>query len=85
MADVSANYSDITPPTLASYLDALERLYVIADIPAWCPAIRSASAMRSGKKREFVDPSIATAALGLSPEVLLQDGVKIIPIGTLRD
>lgn len=71
--DVSANYSDITAPTLSSYQSALERLYVIEDIPAWCPSIRSASAMRSGKKRGLSDPSIAPAALGLSPEALLQD------------
>ncbi len=71
--DVTANYSDITAPTLASYVDALEKLYVIENVPAWCPAIRSASAMRSGKKREFVDPSIAVAALGLSPDGLLVD------------
>ena len=70
---VAANYSDITSPTLSSYVDALEKLYVIENVPAWCPAIRSASAMRSGKKREFVDPSIAVAALGLSPDGLLVD------------
>lgn len=73
VADVSSNYSDITMPTYNSYRDALERLYVIDDVPAWCPAIRSASAMRSGRKKEFIDPSIAVAALGLSPQVLLQD------------
>ena len=71
--DVAANYSDISSPTLSSYVDALEKLYVIENVPAWCPAIRSASAMRSGKKREFVDPSIAVAALGLSPDGLLVD------------
>ena len=71
--DVRANYSDISDPTLSSYIDALEKLYVIDDIYGWCPAIRSASAMRAGRKREFVDPSIATASLGLSPNVLLQD------------
>jgi len=73
LKDVSSNSIDITPPTLASYVDALEKLYVIEDIPAWCPSIRSASAIRSGKKKEFTDPSIATAALGLIPDSLLQD------------
>jgi uncharacterized protein len=73
LRDVTANFNDITSPTLSSYLDALEKLYVINDIPAWNPSIRSASAIRSGKKREFVDPSVAVASLGLSPEVLLQD------------
>ena len=71
--DVTANYSNITAPTLASYTGALEKLYVIKNVSAWYPAIRSASAMRSGKKREFVDPSIAVAALGLSPDGLLVD------------
>lgn len=73
LRDVNANFNDITSPTLSSYLDALEKLYVINDIPAWNPSIRSASAMRSGKKKAFVDPSVAVASLGLSPEVLLQD------------
>jgi len=71
--DVCANYNDITFPTLTSYLDALEKLYVIEDVTAWCPAIRSATVIRAGKKKEFTDPSIAVAALGTSPESLLQD------------
>lgn len=73
LQDVCFNYSDITMPTLNSYISALERLYVIEDIPAWCPAIRSATTIRSSKKKEFTDPSIAVAALGLSPKTLLQD------------
>jgi len=71
--DVSSNYGDISEPTFFSYLNALERLYVIEDIPAWSPKIRSATSIRSSKKKEFIDPSIATAALVLSPEILLQD------------
>jgi len=73
LEDVSSNYMDISEPTLFSYLDTLERLYVIEDIPAWCPSIRSATAIRSGKKKGLIDPSIAVAALALSPEALLQD------------
>ena len=73
LQDVCSNYSDITMPTLNSYISALERLYVIEDIPAWCPSIRSATTIRSSKKKEFTDPSIAVAALGLSPKTLLQD------------
>ncbi len=73
LADVSANFSDISMPTLNSYLNALERLFVIEDISAWCPSIRSATAIRSSSKREFTDPSIAVAALSLTPEILLQD------------
>jgi len=73
LEDVSANYKDISESTLFSYLNVLERLYVIEDVPAWGPSIRSATAMRSSKKKEFTDPSIAAAAFALSPEALLQD------------
>ena len=73
LEDVSSNYMDISEPTLLSYLNALERLYVIEDIPAWQPSIRSATTIRAGKKKAFTDPSIATAALALSPEMLLLD------------
>ena len=73
LEDVSSNYMDVSESTLFSYLNALERLYVIEDIPAWCPRIRSATAMRSSKKKGFSDPSIAAASLALSPETLLQD------------
>ena len=71
--DVEANSEGISMPTLDAYLNALERLFVIEDIEAWCPAIRSATVIRSGKKREFTDPSIAVAALGLTPEYLELD------------
>ncbi len=73
LKDVAANEENISAPTLDSYLNALERLFVLEDLNAWCPAIRSASAIRSGRKREFVDPSIAVAALGLTPEQLEMD------------
>ena len=68
--DVSANADSMTFATMDSYLNALEKLFVIEDIDAWCPAIRSATAIRSGKKREFTDPSIA---VGLTPEYLQTD------------
>ncbi|MGN0169679.1 MAG: ATP-binding protein [Lachnospiraceae bacterium] len=71
--DVAANTESISMPTLDSYLNALERLFVIEDLAAWCPAIRSATTIRSGRKREFVDPSIAAAALGLTPDYLEKD------------
>ena len=73
MKDIQANFENITAPTFDAYLNALERLFVIEDVPAWCPAIRSASAIRSSKKLEFVDPSIAVASQGLSPTLLEQD------------
>ncbi len=60
-------------PTLYSYLNILKGLNVIEDVTAWSPSIRSASAMRSGDKKEFTDPSIAVAILNLSPEKLPMD------------
>lgn len=72
LADVSAtNY--ITDKTLTDYIDILERLFIVEDLYGWCPSIRSASSMRSGRKREFIDPSIVVAALGVSPEYLDTD------------
>lgn len=73
LEDVRANFGDFSDKTLDSYKSALERLYVIEDVPAWCPAIRSKTAIRSARKKEFTDPSIATAALGASPQKLLSD------------
>ena len=70
--DVKANY-DVSDPTLYEYIHALEKLYIIDDIDAWCPAIRSKSSIRSSKKKNLIDPSIAVAALGLSPEYFNTD------------
>lgn len=72
IGDVRANY-DVTPVTVYDYIHALEKLYIIEDIDAWCPAIRSKSNLRSSKKRNLVDPSVAVAALGLSPEYFNTD------------
>ncbi|MEG0625982.1 ATP-binding protein [Anaerorhabdus sp.] len=71
LRDITQNTESITIKTLESYLTALNNLYVIEDVPAWSPSIRSASAIRSGNKREFTDPSIAVAAMGLTPEQLM--------------
>lgn len=70
LADVSAEMEGTSMRTFDDYVDALTRLFVIEDIPAWCPSIRSASSIRSANKRCFVDPSIAVAALGASPRTL---------------
>lgn len=67
----STNY--ITDKTLDDYIEVLEELYIVDDIYGWSPAIRSKNAIRTGRKREFVDPSIAVAALGASPEILNMD------------
>ena len=72
MADVAASGEvSCTEPTFDDYVRALRKLFVICDIDAWCPAIRSKTAIRTGPKRAFVDPSIAVAALGLTPVTLL--------------
>ena len=67
IADINSKAETLSAKTYSSYVNALEKLFVIEDIPAWCPAIRSATAIRSSYKREFVDPSIAVAALGVNP------------------
>ena len=73
LADVSEEMEGISMPTFDDYVCALEKLFVIDDIEAWSPAIRSKTVIRTGKKRCFVDPSIAVAALGASPESLELD------------
>lgn len=70
LADVKAEMESTSMSTFEDYVRVLKYLYVIEDVDAWCPAIRSASAMRSGQKRCFVDPSIAVAAMGASPQTL---------------
>ena len=59
--------------TVADYIKALKQLFVIEDLAAWNPNIRSKSAIRTGDTRHFVDPSIGTAALGLGPNDLIND------------
>lgn len=70
--DVQANIN-VSVNTFNDYIDALERLYVIKDIDAWTPQIRSKTAIRAAKKHIFIDPSIAIAALGLSPNYFYND------------
>lgn len=59
--------------TVADYIKALKRLFVIEDLEAWNPNIRSKAAIRTSDTRHFVDPSIGTAALGLGPKDLMND------------
>lgn len=71
LADVTASGEiTISMDTFDDYIGALEKLFVIQDIEAWCPAIRSKTAIRSMPKRCFSDPSIAVAALGVNPDAL---------------
>jgi len=64
---------EVSLPTVDSYLAALRKLFVISDVDAWCPAIRSATDIRASRKRGFCDPSVAVAALGVGPEHFLKD------------
>lgn len=73
LADVSVEMEATSMTTFDDYVGALEKLFVLEDIEAWCPAIRSATAIKSSKKRCFVDPSIAVVAMGASPRSLELD------------
>lgn len=65
--------STLEEDTIYSYINALRRIFVVEDMPAWNPNLRSKTAIRSTDTRYFVDPSIATAALGLGPDDLMND------------
>lgn len=69
----SSDNKTISDNTIIAYLDALRRLFVIEDTPAWNPNLRSKAAIRSSSTRYFVDPSIATAALRIGPKDLVSD------------
>lgn len=72
LADVvSSGEVTVGMSTFEDYVTVIKRLFVIDNIDAWCPAIRSKTAIRSGVKRAFVDPSIAVASLGLTPQALM--------------
>lgn len=71
--DVVANEITMTDKTYVSYLNALRRIFVVEESPAWQPSLRSKTAIRMSMKRHFVDPSIATAVLRITPNALLND------------
>ena len=72
--DMLANdASAIDAGTVGSYIDALKKIFVIEEAPAWNPNLRSKAAVRTSDTRYFVDPSIGTAALGIGPGDLLND------------
>ena len=74
LADIRANESDeLSENTIYSYIKALKKIFVIEDSLAWNPNLRSKTAIRTSDTRYFIDPSIATAALGLGPEDLVND------------
>ena len=66
--DIAANEE-----TVASYVSALRKIFVVEDMPAWNPSLRSKTAIRSSDTRYYIDPSIAAAALGVGPNDLIND------------
>lgn len=72
--DVAVNGgTSIDEQTVADYIEALRKIFVVEDMPAWNPNLRSKTAIRSSNTRYYVDPSIAAAALGIGPEDLIED------------
>ena len=73
-ADMEANEAtSMSDNTIESYLGALRKIFIIEDMPAWNPNLRSKTAIRTTDTRYFVDPSVATTALGLAPKDLIND------------
>ena len=73
-SDIRVNDVDtVDDKTVYSYISALKKIFVIEDMEAWNPNLRSKTAIRTSDNRYFVDPSIATAALGLGPDDLMND------------
>ncbi len=70
LADMGGEIAD---STLRDYLDALKRVFFINDVPAWSPSLRSTVKIRAAAKRHLADPSLAAAALGATPESLVND------------
>ena len=72
-ADVGGVDGPIDHHTVLGYLAALSRIFVVEDLPAWSPGLRSRAILRGAPTRHFVDPSLAVAALGMTPDRLLRD------------
>jgi predicted AAA+ superfamily ATPase len=71
--DLEATDITISDKTISTYMNALRRIFVQEDLPAWSPSVRSKTAIRTSSKRHFVDPSVATAVLRTNPEGILND------------
>jgi predicted AAA+ superfamily ATPase len=71
--DIQADGFEISTPTMTSYINALRRLYVVGDIKAWAPEMRSRTALRSSPTWHLCDPSLAAAALDADEERLMND------------
>ncbi|MBP5396947.1 MAG: ATP-binding protein [Bacteroidales bacterium] len=74
VADLKENYgTEASEATISSYINALKKIFVVEDMPAWSPNLRSKTAIRTSDTRYFVDPSVAVASLGIGPKDLLTD------------
>ena len=79
LTEVKSIYKDaktetnMAESTFFDYLEALQKLYILEDVEAWCPSIRSKTAIRSARKKNFVDPSLAVAAMGVGPAYFDKD------------
>lgn len=75
-AKLARNLNPAAPPaasTIASYLEALQRIFILEDLPAWSPSLRSKAAVRKAPKRHLADPSLAATLVGASPRRLMED------------
>ena len=73
LQDLRTNDPTFSEKTLSSYLNALRKIFLVEDVPAWSPSLKSRLAIRSAAKRQFVDPSVATAVLGATSRRLMND------------
>ena len=76
--DMQGDDDTISEKTVASYINALRRIFVVEDLPAWNPSTRSKVTVRTSPKRHFVDPSIAAAVMRTSPQRLLTNDFKTL-------
>lgn len=73
-ADLQANEPNgIKEDAIASYISAMKKIFVVEDMPAWSPNLRSKTSIRTSDTRYFIDPSIASASLGIGPDDLMKD------------
>lgn len=71
--DMASDTDTISERTVTSYISELRHLYIIEDVPAWNPSVRSKTSIRTAPKRNFVDPSLAVSALHMSSDMLMKD------------
>lgn len=72
-SDVAKNYDSIDRKTVSEYINVLKNIFVIEDLPAWSPALRSKTTIATSSTRHFVDPAIAAHFLDASPDDLIND------------